>query len=160
MRNHGVGHHSPQEETLAALAQNTGANLLVHASADTPGLIKTNGATWVVVAQVTVTPRVTGKFAMTGTIVVENGGEAGTLPLLLALGHAATIDYAQTNGVTTTATENESNAIVADDNLTGVVFPLNVAVSIALFMSTSVGGANLIACAAHGAQLMVIEMST
>jgi hypothetical protein len=160
MRSHGNGHHSPQEETLAMIALGGGGSgplLAAHASADNAGIVTSSGTTPVVLASVTVTPRVSGKFQMVGTVLIDNTSDSTTLEVL-GFGHAAGAgDYFQV-GYSAQALNTFPGALTADNDLTGQVFPLGTPVTLTFLLKTSVGGATSLTVAAHNAQLSVVEM--
>jgi hypothetical protein len=159
MRSHGNGHHSPQEETLAMIALGGGGSgplLAAHSSADNAALVTSSGTTPVVLASVTVTPRVSGKFQLVGTAIVVCASDSPTTQIL-GFGHAGVSDYAQ-GGYSVPGLSTSTPSLTADNHLTGQVFPLGVPVTITFLLTTSVGGGTSLTVAAHNAQLSVVEM--
>ena len=159
MRSHGNGHHSPIEETLAALAIAAGGGG-VHHSADNTAPVDSDGVTPVVLVSITITPAVSGKFTFVGSAIIENGADAGTYPAILLIGHGANVvDYTQGVGTSIPDTDIRSNSINADNNLTGMTFPVGVPVTLLLMLMSSAPATSSLVVPAHGAQLTVVEMA-
>jgi hypothetical protein len=155
MLQHRQGHHEGPlggEFGLAALA-------LAHAFADNPtgqfgiGLIPT------ILASVTVTPKLTGKFHVTCTVNVTNPTE-DISALFLAVGHGGgTVDYTQGNPVTVPPSNTVNTSLTVEYGsgpLSGVTFPVGVPVEIDLIGIATVGG--LILELPHDAQITVEEL--
>ncbi len=156
-------------EALVAQALNAqppaGASLLAQGFADNPAPVaRANGDT--ILASVIVTPRVTGKFRIIGTVVMQYSGNAvapspvyvrRTYELKIGHGVGPTIDYAPGAFVDLLASQNATgnNTSSASIQFQTGAFPLNAPVQLDLIVG---GGNSDVTCPANGAQITVEEL--
>jgi len=158
-RNHAVGHHKPIEETLAALGLASAD--IAHDSADNPAIVPVAaGPVPTILASVILTPKVTGKFAVSGSVVASNDAESGE-KITLGVAHGAlpgANDYTADAGVLVPGGSTKPAAIDVQygSTLIAMTFPLGVPVQIDLTGNASAGD---ISIPAHGAQISVVELS-
>jgi hypothetical protein len=158
MHQHGFGHHEPASSTTGPLAQT--ALLLAHGFGENPAPVGLNNLTQTVVASVTVTPLVTGKFRVTGTAVIFETGIGTTGSLSIGHGLVPVIDYGPQPGVTLDSGGEVQTMIQAEYGSAAIptTFPVGVPVKINLMAIVSdVTGAPL-NVPAHGAQIEVVEL--
>jgi hypothetical protein len=154
MLQHRHGHHEGAlsgEFALAALA-------LAHGFADSTTELSIQ-TTPTVLASVTVTPKVTGKFHVTCTVNVTNDGEV-TNGVIIGVGHQpAIVDYIQNSFITVLGGDVVNDALTVEYGsgpLSGVVFPVGAPVTIRLFATAqSVGSLTI---DTHDAQITVEEL--
>ncbi len=156
MLQHGKGHHEPSPAAELALA----ALQLAHGFADNGGAATPILAAGNIVTSVTVTPKVSGRFKLSASVVAHNLTDGGTT-VGLQFGHAATADYpASPNDVTLTSAARVSLSLVAENGVDladyPFVAPLGVPVTFTLIATAGADGT--IEAVAHGAQLTVEEL--
>lgn len=135
-----------------------------HGFGDNTLLVTLNGGVESVLAQVTVTPSVTGKFRVSASIVFENANNAG-LFVQLRLGHNTSPvqdDYAPSSvGVLVPANGGAAMGIQAEYGSGAIptTFPLGTPVTLVVTGVPQGGAGTNITVPAHNAQFTVQELT-
>jgi hypothetical protein len=156
MHQHGFGHHEPASSTTGPLSAI--ASLLAHGFADNPTDVPISNAAETVLTSVTVTPKVTGKFRVTGSAVINNPALATAKSVLLSIGRGGVADYSSSQVSVPAGQITIQTAVQAEygSATTPTVFPIGVPVTIQLLAEGS--AASTLDAPAHGAQLQVEEL--
>jgi hypothetical protein len=154
MLQHRQGHHEGPlsgEYGLIALA-------LAHGFDDNHTGQLEVGSFATILASVTVTPKVSGKFHVTLTCLLTNDTEDDG-DVIIGVAHNLTTDYTQGSGVSVFGSSRVSNALTVEYGsgpLAGVVFPVGAPVTIDFIGIATIGGIFL--AQPHDAQITVEEL--
>jgi hypothetical protein len=134
---------------------------LAHAMGDNAAIIPGVAVAGTVLASVTVTPAVTGKFKLSASVVATDGSSTPA-HIGLAFGHSGVVpDYpAVPNKVGIDATDSEFVGIEAENGSAAYAFvaPVGAPVTLNLIGFTT-GGDGVVTIPAHGAQITVEELA-
>jgi hypothetical protein len=154
MLQHRQGHHEGPLSGEFGIS----ASLLAHGFNDNLTVIPIQ-TTPTILASVTVTPRVTGKFHVTCTVDATNANESNNT-FNIGVGHGSlTVDYTKGSAITVFGSSVVNNSLTVEYGsgpLAGTIFPLNVPVTLDLFgIGLALG---LSVAAAHSAQITAEEL--